>query len=171
MVKHNGMRPQDVVVLLKIAALDNTDWMMKDLSASLYISRSEVTESLQRSVVARLIAQDKKYLMRHAVLNFLKHGLPHVFPGQPGAETIGLPTAHSAAPLSSEILASIPYVWPSEHGNTRGLGIAPLYQGAPQAALHDAKLYELLALTDALRVGKPRERALAFELLTQKLAA
>jgi predicted transcriptional regulator len=47
--KHNGMRPHDVVILLKIIALDNENWMMKDIANTLYISSSEVSESLNRS--------------------------------------------------------------------------------------------------------------------------
>ena len=35
----------------------------------------------------------------------------------------------------------------------------------PFAAMQDAKLYELLALFDALRVGKARERGMALERL------
>ena len=45
MRKHNGMRPQDIVVLLKIAAKKNAPWMMKDLAAELKISPSEVSEA------------------------------------------------------------------------------------------------------------------------------
>jgi hypothetical protein len=41
----------------------------------------------------------------------------------------------------------------------------PLYSSVPEAALRDTKLHELLALTDALRVGRAREREIAiFEL-------
>jgi hypothetical protein len=36
--KHNGMRPQDLVVLLKIIILKNKDLQLKDLANSLYIS-------------------------------------------------------------------------------------------------------------------------------------
>ena len=43
----------------------------------------------------------------------------------------------------------------------RGLGIEPLYPTAPGAALRNEKLYELLALVDALRAGRARERTFA----------
>jgi predicted transcriptional regulator len=63
MKKHSGMRPHDIVVLLKIAAKNEKPWMMKDLSVELGISASEVSESLNRSAIAGLIAQDKKRVM------------------------------------------------------------------------------------------------------------
>jgi hypothetical protein len=37
MKAHNGMRPHDIVVLLKIIALGELPWKNKDLAASLYI--------------------------------------------------------------------------------------------------------------------------------------
>lgn len=49
-------------------------------------------------------------------------------------------------------------------GSTRqdqGPSLSPLHRGAPEAALADRALYELLALLDALRVGCSRERTLA----------
>jgi hypothetical protein len=79
----------------------------------------------------------------------------------------GLPTAHSAEPLKNEILSDETYVWPSAKGKVRGHGIEPLYRSVPEAALKDFKLYELLALVDALRVGKAREKELAIAHLKQ----
>jgi hypothetical protein len=46
-----------------------------------------------------------------------------------------------------------------------------LYRSAPRAAQRDADLYECLALIDAIRGGRARERKLAEELLQKKLAA
>ncbi len=45
--------------------------------------------------------------------------------------------------------------------NVRGHSILPLYPSVPEAALKDEKLYELLALVDALRIGRAREKELA----------
>jgi hypothetical protein len=52
-------------------------------------------------------------------------------------------------------------VWPYGHGKLRGHSIVPLYPSVPEAATKDPKLHELLALVDALRVGKAREREIA----------
>jgi hypothetical protein len=48
-----------------------------------------------------------------------------------------------------------------------GVAIEPLYPQAPAAAQVDAQLYALPALTDALRLGRPRELKLARELVEQ----
>jgi hypothetical protein len=44
------MLPQDIPILVKIAAKDQEPWMMKDLTIELGISPSEVSESLNPSV-------------------------------------------------------------------------------------------------------------------------
>jgi len=64
MKQHKGIRPQDVVILIKIAALKSNEWMAKDLAISLNISASEVSESLNRSKIASLISADKKLLLK-----------------------------------------------------------------------------------------------------------
>ena len=161
MKKHNGMRPQDIVILLKIAAKAGKDWYMKDLSIELGISASEVSESLNRSAMAGLISQNKKQLMKQALLEFLERGLKYVYPVQPGAVVRGMPTAHSAAPLAEEIMSEDLYVWPWAKGNLHGQSIEPLHQSVPEACQKDERLYHMLALVDALRVGRKREQQIA----------
>jgi predicted transcriptional regulator len=169
MKNHKGMRPHDIVVLLKIAALGENPWMMKDLANELYISSGEVSESLNRSAYAGLISANKRQLMIMALLEFLQYGLKYVYPQQPGALVRGMPTAWAAPPLSEHIVSEENVVWPYAEGTVRGQAVEPLYSGIPRACVLDTKLYELLALTDALRIGKARERNIAVEELTKRL--
>ena len=99
--------------------------------------------------------------MKSALMEFIQYGLRYVFPQQPGAVVRGVPTAHSAPPLMDLIQSQEAYVWPYSKGEVRGHSIAPLYSSTPEAALKDEKLYELLALVDAVRMGRSRERELA----------
>ncbi|HNT28026.1 MAG TPA: hypothetical protein PKH10_07595 [bacterium] len=168
MKQHNGMRPLDIVVLLKITGMKEP-WFLKDVADSLRISRSEVSESVQRSAMAGLLAADKKTVMRAALKEFLIHGIRYVFPQVPGTLTRGVPTAHSAKPLSDEIGGGDAFVWPHIDGAVRGQAITPLYPTVPDACLADERLYELLALVDALRVGRARERELAVKELEARL--
>ena len=54
-----------------------------------------------------------------------------------------------------------PLLWPLPEGQQRGVSLEPLHKNAPAAALRDPFLYEMLALIDALREGRARERKLA----------
>ncbi len=170
MRKHGGMRPHDIAVLLKIISLGNVGWRVVDLAAALFLSQSEISESLNRCKIARFVDHSKRVVHRGALLEFLKYGLRYVFPVEPGSLVRGIPTAHSAKPLSSFIRSEADvYVWPFDMGMVRGQAIEPLYENAAKAAFEDSKLYELLALTDALRVGKSREYSLAVKELTRRI--
>jgi hypothetical protein len=82
-----------------------------------------------------------------------------------------VPTAAATEPLKSRLLddGEPPTVWPYAEGKVRGISIAPLYKAAPKAALLDAKFYRVLALSDAVRSGRTRERNLAIEFLKKEI--
>jgi hypothetical protein len=111
--------------------------------------------------MAGLIAKDKKTLIRNSILEFIVSGLRYVFPAQPGALQKGMPTAHSAFPLNKEIQSNNHYVWPHIKGTVRGQAIKPLHPKIPDACINDQTFYEFMALCEAIRVGKARERDLA----------
>jgi hypothetical protein len=102
---------------------------------------------------------------------FLVHGLKYAFPPERGELTRGVPTGHAAEPLKSRISAGAdpPPVWPFPEGKARGYSFAPLYKTVPRAALRDSYLYEMLALIDALRDGRSRDRHIAEEELKLRL--
>ena len=166
---HKGMRPHDIAVLLKIAAKKEQPWLNKDLAAELFISPSEITESLGRSVIAGLIDPARKKIFRRSLLDFLLHGLKYVFPAVPGSLVKGMPTAQSAPLMSSYFTSDEKYVWPDANGKERGMQVEPLYPGATKAAANDKLLYDLLALCDVIRVGKVREVKKGEELLQKFL--
>lgn len=169
MKKHSGMRPHDIAILLKIASKGQNLWYMKDLAYELGISASEISESINRSVIAGLISSDKKTLKKLSLLDFLKSGLRYVYPQQPGSMVRGIGTAHSAPPLNNKIMSEEQFVWPLGKGNIRGQAVEPLHPKTPEACLRDKKYYELMALTDAIRIGKVREQNMAFEMIKQRI--
>ncbi len=99
------------------------------------------------------------------------HGLKYSFPPERGEITRGMPTGYAAEPLKSRINAGseLPPVWPTGEGKTRGYSFAPLYKTVPKAALKDNYLYEMLALIDAIRDGRARERQIAVDELKLRL--
>ena len=163
------LRPQDLVVLLKLLLEKEGAWNQISLAKSLFISQSEVSASLKRSAYARLLQNKGKVVARQSFMDLLHYGVPFMFPQQPGAVVRGIPTAHSAEPLVQLISSSENYVWPYAKGHMRGHSILPLYPSLIQAVDVDPQLYEYLALIDAIRVGRAREKNLALELLRTKI--
>ena len=102
---------------------------------------------------------------------FVQHGARYCFPATRGPLTRGVPTGYAAAPLKALIRAAAgepPPVWPDKNGAVRGETLYPLYPTAPQAALRNPALHELLSLFDAVRAGSAREHALAIQLLDER---
>ena len=97
---------------------------------------------------------------------FAVHGAKYAFPADKLPVSVGVPTSHSA-PAFAGVFApgSDDWVWPHPNGTVRGQGVEPLHPSVPFAAMQDAKLYEMLALFDALRVGRARERGMALKRL------
>jgi hypothetical protein len=169
------MQGQDIAILLKLAVQGDSQLQSKVLAESLFISPSEVSKSLKRCVEAGLLymSSNEKRVNQSGLIEFLAHGLKYAFPAVRGSLVRGVPTAAAAEPLKSRLLEDNdpPAVWPLAEGKIRGIAIAPLYAGAPKAALLDPRLYIVLALTDAIRGGRTRERNLAVELLKKELNA
>ncbi len=106
---HNGMRPHDIVILLKIVSKGSNNFHLKDIAQELYISPGEISESIHRSTLAGFISGNMQ-IMKSAFMEFLVHGLKYVFPQKPGEIVRGIGTAHSAQPLNSMIVSDEPYV-------------------------------------------------------------
>lgn len=122
------------------------------------------------TIRARAVRQE--HINVTGVIEFLVHGLKYVFPPHRGAMTRGIATSYAAAPLNGFIARGaepIP-VWPFAAGNERGIEFEPLYRTVPFAASRDPALYELLAIADALREGRARERKIAEEQLRLRLS-
>lgn len=167
------LKPQDVLLVLKLAALSGRPWTQVQLSSELGFSQGEVSSGLKRALRARLLVQDVGGLRpaSRMLVDFVLHGVPCVFVPDRGALTRGMPTAE-AAPVFEGLLAPtdqpVP-VWPDPEGSVRGEAFSPLYRSAAWAARQDARLYDLLALVDGLRGGRARVRNFAGQELRKRL--
>jgi len=177
---HNDMilKPQDVFILLKLVALGPQDWTYAYLAQELFMSVSEVHAGLKRAAAARLLninadAPFNKRPIRNALTEFVIHGVKYAYPPVLGSITRGIPTAYAAAPLANTIIQANnpPPVWPSPEGTVQGFAFSPLYKSVPKAITKDAKLYELLALTDAIRDSSGRDQNLAIKELSVRITA
>jgi len=167
------LKPQDIVVVLKLCGYGSNRPPFAQIAADLAMSPSEVHGAVKRAEVAHLLHGPEMNNRPNlsAIEEFLIHGVKYAFPAEHGASTRGLATSYAAAPLNRLIAAGdepVP-VWPHPEGTQRGISLAPLYKTVPIAALRDPLLYEKLALVDALRDGRTRERKLAEQELKKLL--
>jgi DNA-binding Lrp family transcriptional regulator len=159
----------DIVVLLKLL-LDHRKRPYAQLSQELGISASEIHAAVRRGVEAGLIDPETRIPLRKPFEEYLLHGVRYAFPAKLGSAIRGIPTAYAAPPLSEKISSNdLPPVWPDSNGTVRGFAVEPLYHRMATVVKSDSRLYELLALVDALRIGRARERSMAEEELKLRL--
>lgn len=163
-------KPQDVIVALKLC-LGAGELSYAELSKDLGMSASEVHAAVRRLMEARLLDPETKRVRLEVFQNFLVHGVPYAFPASPKQLTRGIPTAWAAPALAKKFSAAeqMPPVWPDPEGQLQGAAVKPLYPSVPGAARRDPELYDLLALVDALRIGRARERAIAIKEIGERL--
>lgn len=148
---------------------------MRGLEESTGISKSEVSHSLRRCLDVGLAKSERgtgyPRANTRALYGFVMNGLKYVFPARPGPLVRGIPTTHAAPVLAGRLLSAGQHihVWEDGQGSVQGQRVEPLYKSVPRAVRHDAELYAMLALVDAIRLGQERESALAGKLLAQYL--
>lgn len=185
------MKSQDIVILLKLISLQEQEnekgderlgreaqgedpYSVRSLEASLGISKTEVHASINRSLSSGLAIKDKDLgrvkPSRRNLYNFIIYGLKFVFPAKPGAMQRGIPTAFAAPMLENSLISAgdYIYVWPFAEGRVMGQSVKPLFKSVPDAVQKDDRLYEYLALADAVRLGNQREAGLAGKLLSER---
>lgn len=159
MPRQSCLRPGDVAVALRLVEVPGEGY--ETLADALGVSLGAAHKGVRRLEEAGLVIPDAREVDRRSLLEFLVHGIRYAFYAVLGPEGRGVPTAHPAPPLAGEILSESAYVWPSAKGSSRGATITPLYPGAPQTARTAPEVYHALALIDAVRAGRARERKLA----------
>jgi len=158
----------DLAIALRVALDPGSTY--DRIAGGLGISKSVAFRAVSRLESAGLLVPGKREVARDALREFIAHGVRYAFYADPGAEVLGIPTAHSAPPLANEFSFERYYVWPSAGGVVRGASVQPLFSGAPRMPAQDPHMYHGLTLVDAVRVGQVRERKRALELLDEWLA-
>lgn len=172
--KQPVLKPQDLIVALKIAVNEDRVLTFAELGQELSMSTSEVHAASQRAEMSRLLTRESGQLQaaRSSLQEFILHGVKYAFPALLGSVTRGMATNTAAPPLKEFFAQNDAFisVWPDPEGKERGQSLQPLYPSVPYAARIDSRLYEVLVLVDALRSGAAREREIATPELIRRLS-
>jgi len=182
------MKSQDIVILFKLVSLhakqkmdgsavfgdeDEALFSFRSLERYTGISKSQISRSLNRMYDVGLakIGSDmgNPKVNKQALLEFIIYGIRFVFPAKLGELTRGIPTSVAAPVFNDELLSAgeLMPVWPDAEGKEKGLAVEPLHKAVKQAIKNDDLMYDLLALTDAIRIEQVRTRKIAIEKLTK----
>lgn len=172
------LKPLDVVVSVKAAVLPEPRWTIAEMVEHLGMDNAQVYRAAKNAAKAGLLIADPSAKgvqtpNRAALLELLIHGVKYTMVPARGRLTRGMPTAHAAPVLADRIAADdepVP-VWPTPDGTVRGESFEPLHRCVPVAAARDPRFYAAMALVDAIRDGRARERKLAAKLLPEVIGA
>ena len=166
------LKPQDVLIMLKLVVWKDPEWSYPALSHELSMSASEVHAGVKRAVAARLMDMHRKIPIKSNLREFVIHGVKYAYPPDRGGLSRGIPTSYAARPLIELVIQpdEPPPVWPDPEGQVRGYEFSPLYSSVPKACKADPELYELLTLVDAIRDGRARERQIAIKEIQSRIS-
>jgi len=161
----------DVLVLVHLAAA-RQPWTYRSLAEKLDMDVASVHRSVGRLKAVRLLDEDR-HVKRSNLEEFLVHALQFVLPAELGPIGRGVPTAWGAEPLRSMLAESsepLP-VWSDPNGASRGPVIQPISERALMFAKLHPEIAEWLALLDALRVGRARDKKVAADEIRSRIWA
>jgi hypothetical protein len=162
------LRPQDVLLAFHLTGPHGPT--QRAIGQALGISQAEVSLAIGRLQVAQLVVHGSRTVVMPNLIEFLVHGARYMFPPLVGGLKRGVPTAALVQPLKGKVGgATGSLVWPHAKGSQRAQSLEPIHKAAPDAALHDPRMYRLLALLDGIRIGGARMRQIAAEHLTAEL--
>jgi hypothetical protein len=173
------LRPLDVVVSVMAAVLEEPRWTIAQMGGFLGMDNAQVFRAARNAAAAQLLISDRSASKtpyrphRAALLELLVHGLKYTMVPARGQLTRGMPTAHAAPAMAGRIAPGsepVP-VWPTPDGNVRGESFEPLHRCVPGAAGRHSRFYDVMALVDAIRSGRARERTIAAKLLHEVFRA
>jgi len=136
------LKPQDVLVVLKLLSLAGRRLPYAELGRALGMSASEANAAFHRAKEAGLINPLDDRPMHIAVAELLIHELKYLLPVKTGGRTRGVSTGYAAPPLAGSFGErpddpDTP-VWPDPGGIVAGLEIRPIFPSVPDAGLSSA---------------------------------
>lgn len=109
------LKPQDLLVVLKLWVGRGEAWTYQTLAKALRLSPAEVHAAVKRAKASGRLPPGPLSVPPNvmALREFLVHGARYAFPTQVGSLGRGIPTAHAAAPLKGDMVPTDdpPPVW------------------------------------------------------------
>ena len=166
------LKPQDTLLGLKYWSLKRggQESSVRGIAEAIGISASEVSKGTKRLVASHLVVERSGGVFAEtgALLEWLCYGVRYAYPQESVGYGRGMATSWNCPVLNSEVVPPVPpLVWPVPGGAIDGALIKPIHDSIPFAASRDEQLYCAMSLLEAIRGGKPRELAIARELLTK----
>jgi hypothetical protein len=144
------------------------------LARELHMPLATVQRALGRLGATPAFDTERRHVNIAGCEELFEHALLFVAPASLGDRARGTPTAWAVPALAKRLRVSADApqpVWPQPRGRVRGVAVRPLHPGVLALAAADPEMHELLALTDAVRLGDARISKRALGLLMSWIAS
>src|ERR1700739_1430928 len=174
LVASQPLRGVDVLVVLGLLRHRAGEWTVRMLARELHMPLATVQRSLGRLGATPAFDPERRHVDVAGCEELFEHALAFVAPAHTGERARGMPTAWALPALAKRLRVSADApqpVWPQPRGRVRGVAVKPLHAGVLALAAADPEMHELLALTDAARLGDPKVSKRALGLLQAWIAS
>jgi hypothetical protein len=169
-----SLKPQDTLLVLKYWSSHRAGLEpgVRELADLVGLSASEVSKGSRRLVASQLLVEreNKLWVVQGALVEWLCYGVRYAYPQERTGYGRGMPTSWNCPSLDTDMAApEPPLVWQLVGGAIEGVLIKPIYDSVPKAAARDEWLYRAMSVVEAVRGGKPREVAIARDLISKMI--
>lgn len=174
LVASQALRGVDVLVVLGLLRHRAGEWTVRMIARELHMPLATVQRSLGRLGTTPAFDSERRHVDIAGCEELFEHALLFVAPASMGQRARGMPTAWAVPALAKRLRVSadaLQPVWPAPRGRVRGVAVRPLHAGVLALAASDPEMHELLALTDAVRLGDPKVSKRALALLQAWIAS
>ena len=166
------LKVQNTLLVLKYWSLQRSggEASVRGIAEAIGVSASEVSKGTKRLMASRLVVErsGSVFAEHGALLEWLCYGVRYAYPQESVGYGRGMATSWNCPVLVTEMSPPTPpFVWAVPGGDSEGALIKPIHDSVPTAAYRDENLYRAMALLEAIRGGKPRELAIARDLLSK----
>jgi hypothetical protein len=156
------MKPQDILIALKILANPDTPFRQMDLALSLHLSISEISRALNRLASQHLYIKANKTIAVPQFLYFIEHAAPFIFRLNRTGPTSGNPLFQSQWVQQNRYNPPIQWGWEGHHGTQNLHGYSPFHKSVPKACAKDSAFRRMVLLFEhsLITEGDERNRAL-----------
>lgn len=178
------IKPQDTLIALKYCSIErqtkgglggNTglplSFGIRDLAEVIGISHGEISRATQRLEKSQLVnVRGEVFAVARNLVEWLCYGIRYYCPLESSGYGRGVGTGWNCQLIKSDMKPPQPgWAWASSQGDSEAELILPFHRSVPLAASNDPWLYQALSLVEVIRGGKPRELAIARDLLAEHL--
>ncbi len=152
------MKPQDLLIALKISANTGIYLRQIDLAYSLNLSTSAISRSLSRLIKCKIYLKQSNSIDSVRLMEFIEHAAPFILEINRTGPSAGEPLFNLKYCNRNRFQNPLSWGWDGGTGPKDVHGYAPFHRMVPSACRKDARLRRLVVLFERTLIAEGAER-------------